>query len=254
MSSECKVINPPLHLLDLRGAKSKRTSIIAVHGLNGHAYGTWTCCEDSRANIEPMWLRDFLPNQLPSARILVYGYNSAVMGPNSGVSGVRDFALDLLQRITDNRVEEKVRRSAYFGPATDCLQDPTRPIIFICHSLGGIVVKQVSKRRLSCKSPIGTYYHRHSLPPMRTLAAIAVWKSLQGRYCSLQLLMLVVEVQTLGFCYQKWLHLHFKPPQNSFSRRSNLTPPSCRKCQPSFELYVPLSLLSISTKEGKSRC
>lgn len=154
--------------------KSTRTSIVAVHGLNGHAYGTWTCREESRANIEPMWLRDFLPGQIPKARILVYGYNSAVTGPNIGVSGVRDFAHDLLQRITDDRAERKVRNSACLGIVTDCIQDNNRPLIFICHSLGGIVVKQVMRHTLSCKSKIKTHHFRRWFSPTQALAAIVV--------------------------------------------------------------------------------
>ena len=82
------------------------------------------------------------------------------MGPNTGVSGVRDFAHDLLQRITDDRAERKVRTSACLGTVTDCVQDNNRPLIFICHSLGGIVVKQVMTHILSCKSKIQTHYLR----------------------------------------------------------------------------------------------
>ncbi|KAL2049341.1 hypothetical protein ABVK25_010351 [Lepraria finkii] len=105
-------------LTTLAAPTEPRLEIIAVRGLNGHAYGTWTCREESRANIEPMWLRDFLPGQIPIARILVYGYNSAVTGPNIGVSGVRDFAHDLLQRITDDRAERKDNNRPLISSAT----------------------------------------------------------------------------------------------------------------------------------------
>ncbi|KAL4870668.1 hypothetical protein BDV12DRAFT_195147 [Aspergillus spectabilis] len=80
-------------------------SIVAIHGLNPknkerHAERTW----EVNGNI---WLRDFLPKQLPQARILLFGYNSSVTIRSSAAGGYE-----------------------------------TRPIIFIAHSLGGIVVKE----------------------------------------------------------------------------------------------------------------
>ena len=58
-----------------------------------------------------MWLRDFLPAHTKGARVLTYGYNSALLGPNTCVSTIRDFAFDLLQRILADRDEKKVCRS-----------------------------------------------------------------------------------------------------------------------------------------------
>ena len=44
-------------------------SIVAVHGLNGHREKTWTVNEIN-------WLRDFLPSDIPNARILTWGYDA----------------------------------------------------------------------------------------------------------------------------------------------------------------------------------
>ena len=44
-------------------------SIVALHGLNGNPYKTWT-------DGERFWLQDFLPASIPEARIFTYGYNS----------------------------------------------------------------------------------------------------------------------------------------------------------------------------------
>lgn len=93
--------------------------IVAIHGLGGHAYNTWT-------DREKLWLRDFLPSQIPNARIMSYGYNSAVAFSKS-VAGIEEFAEDLLNRLDNERATAEER---------------ARPIIFICHSLGGILVKR----------------------------------------------------------------------------------------------------------------
>lgn len=49
-----------------------------------------------------MWLRDFLPDQIPNARIMSYGYNSIVAFTKS-VGDIDDFARDLLTRLSGKR-------------------------------------------------------------------------------------------------------------------------------------------------------
>jgi hypothetical protein len=46
--------------------------IVAIHGLNGDPYETWTH-ENGR-----LWLRDFLPSSLPTSRVYTFGYSSEV--------------------------------------------------------------------------------------------------------------------------------------------------------------------------------
>ncbi|KAL6408559.1 hypothetical protein AUP68_08419 [Ilyonectria robusta] len=94
--------------------------IVAVHGLGGDAFATW---QDGNGQL---WLRDFLPFQIPNARIMSYGYHSKVTSTKS-VAGIDEFSIDLLERLQEERVTNMER---------------SRPIIFICHSLGGIVVKK----------------------------------------------------------------------------------------------------------------
>lgn len=67
--------------------------IVAVHGLNpknneDRAGSTWS-------SGDKLWLRDFLPNQLPRARVLLFGYNSNVAIQSSS-AGVREHAYNLL--------------------------------------------------------------------------------------------------------------------------------------------------------------
>lgn len=96
-------------------------SIVAIHGLNGHAINTWS-------DGGTIWFRDILPSLVPEAqlRISSYGYLSAVISSGAN-SQMLDFALGLLSAL------ETLRRS------TDT---STIPIIFLCHSLGGILFKK----------------------------------------------------------------------------------------------------------------
>ena len=61
-------------------------SIIAVHGLNGHPFRTWTTNETKK-----FWLgdADLLPSHLRRARILTFGYNAAVTALLGGTSSDR---------------------------------------------------------------------------------------------------------------------------------------------------------------------
>jgi hypothetical protein len=94
--------------------------IIAVHGIDGDAYNTWTH-ENGY-----FWLRDAVPEAFPGARVYSYGYPANIfMSLETG--GFDDFARGLLLEISLERKSKELQR---------------RPIIFICHSMGGIVVKQ----------------------------------------------------------------------------------------------------------------
>lgn len=53
-------------------------SLIALSGLNGHAFGSFKVKGDSF-----MWLRDSLPAKLPGTRILIYGYDTQLVGSRS---------------------------------------------------------------------------------------------------------------------------------------------------------------------------
>ncbi|KAL7782793.1 hypothetical protein V8C37DRAFT_397655 [Trichoderma ceciliae] len=94
--------------------------IIAVTGLAGHAFGSW------KSKSKPdMWLRDFLPKSISNARILTYGYDTMLYGSQSETS-----ILELSRRLLESikTIRPKNMR--------------TRPLIFIAHSFGGLVVKE----------------------------------------------------------------------------------------------------------------
>jgi hypothetical protein len=112
----------------LRDKPSNQTGIVdvvAIHGLNGHYSRTWTSKHGSKSG---NWLRDFLPTQVLDTRIMSFGYNSAVQFSKSDAD-INTFAEQLLEELLALRCTQVERH---------------RPLVFICHSLGGIVFKKVS--------------------------------------------------------------------------------------------------------------
>ncbi|KAI9851959.1 MAG: hypothetical protein M1838_002248 [Thelocarpon superellum] len=103
-----------------------KVDIVLVHGLNGHPQTTWT------AKNGVFWPTQLLPKTLGNvrARILVYGYNADVYA-FGGKSATADYILQHAQTLVFNLDSER-----YTEDASD------RPIIFVAHSLGGILVKK----------------------------------------------------------------------------------------------------------------
>jgi hypothetical protein len=98
-------------------------SIIAIHGFDGHRIRSWTGQNGT------LWLRYFLPGVVPEARVLTYGYNSYTREERS-LSGQKIYqhGEDLITCIAAERQAQRIH---------------DRPIIFIAHSLGGLVLKSV---------------------------------------------------------------------------------------------------------------
>jgi hypothetical protein len=98
--------------------------IVAIHGINGHRMKTWTTMSQSGQPVT--WIKDFLPHHIPHARVMTFGYDSSVKSSKS-VADVGTFANELLEGLLSRRQSSI---------------EQMRPIIFVCHSLGGIVAKK----------------------------------------------------------------------------------------------------------------
>ncbi|KAJ5046285.1 uncharacterized protein L3040_003532 [Drepanopeziza brunnea f. sp. 'multigermtubi'] len=105
-----------------------KVDIVLVHGLNGNPRNTWT------APNGVFWPSQLLPASLKShqARILVYGYNADVYTFGSEKSGpssdmIHQHAQTLIANLALERKGEEVQE---------------HPIIWVAHSLGGILVKR----------------------------------------------------------------------------------------------------------------
>jgi hypothetical protein len=77
--------------------------IVAVHGITGDAYTTW---EDKKT--KTLWLRDFLPTELPGARIYSYGYGAEVF-LSRATGNMKSFANGLLTDLGHVRKGKEVR-------------------------------------------------------------------------------------------------------------------------------------------------
>ncbi|KAF8535303.1 P-loop containing nucleoside triphosphate hydrolase protein [Trichophaea hybrida] len=108
-------------------ASKPKYDLVAVSELASHAFGSWKSPHQSYT----MWLRDFVPIDFPDIRVLSWGYES---GLESSVStmAIADFARQLL--ITVGTARET--------SSSDNEMLTARPIIFVGHSLGGLVIKQ----------------------------------------------------------------------------------------------------------------
>jgi len=115
------LLNPQTSHSD--GVEAEETfllDIVALHGITGDAYDTWT------HENKKFWLQDFVPKELPGARIFSFGYPAEVFC-SLGTGNLDTFARSLLEDLKRER-----RRK----------EDQQRRIIFICHSMGGLVVKK----------------------------------------------------------------------------------------------------------------
>ncbi len=75
-----------------------------------------------------VWPKDLLPDCDPNIRVLSYGYNLPIKGlANEG--SIKDYAICLLDDLQRKREEKSAQK---------------RSIVFVGHSVGGIVIKKVS--------------------------------------------------------------------------------------------------------------
>jgi hypothetical protein len=97
--------------------------ICFVHGLTGNRDSTWTASKQSTP-----WPTMLLPPNLPHARLLTWGYNAYVVQASvASKNRLTDHAINLLIDLTNDRAS---------------CNASGRPLIFVAHSLGGLVCKE----------------------------------------------------------------------------------------------------------------
>jgi pimeloyl-ACP methyl ester carboxylesterase len=104
---------------------SDTCSVIFVHGLTGNRETTWT---DKQSGV--FWPAHLLRRDVPETRILTFGYDADVahfwaLASNNRIG---NHALDLVNALAQMRERTGTGH---------------RPVIFVVHSLGGLVVEDV---------------------------------------------------------------------------------------------------------------
>jgi len=96
--------------------------IVFVHGLTGSAFSTWFH-EDSSKH----WPRDLVKNDISDARVMTFGYDADVarFWGQAAQDGISGYANDLLGKLARKR--QRV---------------DNRKIVFVAHSLGGLVTQR----------------------------------------------------------------------------------------------------------------
>ncbi|OXV06684.1 hypothetical protein Egran_05549 [Elaphomyces granulatus] len=114
--------------------------IVFVHGFNGHPRDTWV--QEPSMFYWPWELR----NVINEARIMMFGYDANIkVLAAKNLMGIRDHARNLLARLRNERAIFPISK---------------RPLAFVCHSMGGLVVKEVRSPSLG---PGGPAVHSISL-------------------------------------------------------------------------------------------
>ncbi|KAJ4268263.1 hypothetical protein NW762_002326 [Fusarium torreyae] len=104
-----------------------KVDIVLVHGLNGLPDKTWT------AKNGTFWPLDLLPTALKGAQanIIVYGYNADVYSKKNDRTASDSFIHQHAQSLVANLTLYRKSEGTF-----------KNPIIWVCHSLGGILVKR----------------------------------------------------------------------------------------------------------------
>lgn len=115
----------PVGIKALYSSQSSVVDIVFVHGLTGDREKTWAL-----ENQEP-WPKTLLPTELPNIRVLTFGYDANVVNLGGVVSENRiaNHAMNLITALASYREKDDTQE---------------RPIIFVCHSLGGLVCEDAS--------------------------------------------------------------------------------------------------------------
>ncbi|KAK3400432.1 hypothetical protein B0T20DRAFT_145473 [Sordaria brevicollis] len=118
--------------------------IVFIHGFTGHPRTTWAMDKKKAEKrrkahndvhnggkpAEVYWPKDLLPTTLPCARVMTFGYDTKIRHFSQGQiskNTVQDHAQELLEQLRDKRPSDA---------------KASRPLVFIAHSLGGLVVRE----------------------------------------------------------------------------------------------------------------
>ena len=154
------------------GGTEPSIDIVFVHGLTGNAYKTWL-----HEGTGVHWPSALLKQDIPDARILSFGYDADIVNFWNPASNSR------LSNHAEDLVGDLVRKRERTGTET-------RRILFVAHSLGGLVVEHaLSHSRNAAEAFLRQIEHYTSgvvfLGVPHCGADLASWASLGTRMVSI---------------------------------------------------------------------
>ncbi|KAL8769021.1 MAG: hypothetical protein Q9209_004938 [Squamulea sp. 1 TL-2023] len=128
-------------------ARGSEVDVVLVHGINGHPHTTWTSTKN-----KVFWPAQLLPPLVEEAkaRVMVYGYDANTGSPTENIwPSNRPLDADGQRRCETpphGLGQDRIHNHAEHLIATLCANRRIRgatnhPIVFVAHSLGGLVVK-----------------------------------------------------------------------------------------------------------------
>ncbi|KAI9148182.1 Kinesin light chain 4 [Paramyrothecium foliicola] len=168
---ELKRSREDLGLKILAVGEHSTIDLIAVHGLNGHRERTWTA--PSGVN----WLRDLLPKDFPSARVLTYGYNARTHGSaHLTVQYLYEHAVTFLEKLQSFRQNTNALIHAGLGESElQSIKISTHGIIFFGTPHAGSSAASWATALLK----IGSLFANTNTAVIRHLRADSEWLRMQ---------------------------------------------------------------------------
>ncbi|KAI1311218.1 hypothetical protein F5Y03DRAFT_324179 [Xylaria venustula] len=111
---------------------SHKYDCIAISGLASHPFGSW---QPKASDKTFMWIRDALPKHIHGIRTVLYGYETRLAGSQS-IEHVMDLASKLIALLI-----------AYGWGSQS-----SKPVIFLAHSLGGLVLRDALRQLADARS------------------------------------------------------------------------------------------------------
>ncbi|KAH7411336.1 hypothetical protein BKA64DRAFT_618271 [Cadophora sp. MPI-SDFR-AT-0126] len=110
--------DPPDHSVTVQ-----TVDLVAIHGLYEGQLDTWT---DPQTKL--LWLRDLFPHNELKVRVIAYGYDTAsLLEPGGSADGILPQATSFIAELCAFR---------------ELSNTSERPIVFVCHGFGGILLKR----------------------------------------------------------------------------------------------------------------
>ncbi|KAI0971965.1 hypothetical protein F4678DRAFT_430685 [Xylaria arbuscula] len=115
---------------------SHKYDCIAISGLASHPFGSW---QPKSSDKTFMWIRDALPKHIHGIRTVVYGYETR-LAESQSIEHVTDLASKLIALLIA------------YGWGLRC----SKPVIFLAHSLGGLVLRDALRQLADAQSKRNT--------------------------------------------------------------------------------------------------